>query len=85
MRYSNCFISALSAKIKWGSQIKIIFVPPWKNDAFCPHFMWLDKEYIYDWYADKYPLKWYEELWHKGFIRTRPISSYERWIKTKQW
>ena len=40
--YSNCLIEAIKAKIKWGKQIKIIYIPSWKNEVFCPHFMWHD-------------------------------------------
>lgn len=32
--YSDCLIEALKAKIKWGRQIKVIYIPSWKNEVF---------------------------------------------------
>lgn len=40
--YSNCLFEAIKAKFKCGKQVKIIYIPSWKNEVFCPHFMWHD-------------------------------------------
>ena len=40
--YSNCLIEAIKAKIKWGKQIQLIYIPARKNDVYCPHMMWHD-------------------------------------------
>jgi hypothetical protein len=86
--YSNCLIEALKAKIKWGKQVKIIYIPSWKNEVFCPHFMWHDltNDTIKDFHAEYgYVEKWYNLFWFKGHIRCRPYSVYERWLKTHSW
>lgn len=32
--YSNCLFEAIKAKIKWGKQVKIIYIPSWKMKYF---------------------------------------------------
>ncbi len=86
--WSNCFIEALKAKIKWGKEIRIIYIPARKNDIFCPHFMWYDllDGNIKDFTADPgFVDKWYTNLLFKGHIRVRPYAVYERWCKTNEW
>ncbi|WP_278984347.1 hypothetical protein [Segatella bryantii] len=85
--WSNCFIEAIKAKIKWGKEIKIIYISPRKNDIFCPHFMWYDRlaNNIKDFTADGNTDKWYNNLLFKGHIRVRPYAVYERWLKTNKW
>lgn len=46
--YSNCLIQALKAKIKNPCKVKIKCIPPHLNECFCPHLMWHDGEYTYD-------------------------------------
>lgn len=38
--FSNCFIEAMKAKLKYGKRVKIIHIPARKNEVFCPHYMW---------------------------------------------
>ena len=86
--YSNCLFEALKAKIKWGKQIRIIYIPARKNEVFCPHFMWHDllDDNIKDFHAENgYIEKWYNIFLFKGCIRCRPYSVYERWLKNKTW
>ena len=86
--WSNCLIEALKAKIKHGKEIKLIFIPPWKNDVFCPHLMWHDlvDDNIKDFHGGAgYIQHWYEDFLFKGHIRCRPYKVYERWLKTKSW
>ena len=86
--YSNCLFEAIKAKIKWGKQVKIIYIPSWKNEVFCPHFMWHDlaTDTIKDFHAGHgYIEKWYNLFLFKGHIRCRPYSVYERWLKTNKW
>ena len=85
--YSNCLIEAIKAKIKWKSQIKIIYIPPNKNDVFCPHFMWHDL--VDDNIKDFHNVTWSKggpcnETIFLGYIRVRPYSVYERWKKTNR-
>jgi hypothetical protein len=85
--YSNCLIETLKAKIKWGRQVKIIYIPSWKNEVFCPHFMWHDlkDDNIYDFSCDGYLEKWWNLFWFKGYVRCRPYKVYEKWLRTKSW
>jgi len=86
--YSNCLFEAIKAKIKWGKQIRIIYIPSWKNEVFCPHFMWHDlaNNTIKDFHAEYgYIEKWYNLYLFKGHIRCRPYSVYERWLKKGKW
>lgn len=85
--YSNCMIEAIRAKIKWKNQIKIIFLPPWKNDAFCCHFMWHDlaDNNLKDFHNVTYMPHWWSNICFKGYIRVRPYSVYKNWLKTKEW
>lgn len=46
--YSNCLIEAVKAKVKDWKHIKIIYVSPFDNEVFCPHFFWSDGKYDYD-------------------------------------
>ena len=77
---SNCLIEALKAKIKYRNEIKIIFVSPFSNDVFCPHWLWLDLKdnNVKDFHTVK-RLKFWETLWFKGDIRTRPYEVFQRW------
>ena len=82
--YSNCLIEALKAKIKYGKEIKIIFIPAKRNDVYCPHFMWHDllDGNIKDFTAKPYEEKWWNFFIFKGYIRVRPYAVYEKWLKT---
>lgn len=83
--YSNCFLEAVKAKIKYKKEIDIIFIPAKKNDVNCPHVMWKDKRdnTICDFYCDKYLEHWWNFFWWKGHIRKRPYDIFERWWATR--
>lgn len=50
------------------------FVSPFDNEVFCPHFLWSDGEYDYDFgYEHKLPLIFAWTL-HKGHIRRRALG-----------
>ena len=86
--YSNCLFEAIKAKFKHGNKVKVICIPPWKNEVWCPHFMWHDlmANNIKDFHAEcGYVEKWWNLFLFKGHIRCRPYSVYERWLKTKRW
>ena len=85
--YSNCLFEAIKAKIKYGDQIKLIFIPSWENDVNCPHMMWHDlaDDNMKDFNSDGYIEKWWNLFLFKGHIRIRPYKVYERWLKTKSW
>ncbi len=71
--YSNCLIEAVKAKIK-DHNVKILVTSPWKNEIFCPHFMWYDGAYVYDFGIEEL-IPWIA-AWtiHKGHIRKRPLN-----------
>lgn len=79
--YSNCLIEAIKAKIRHPFKVKIKYVPAYLNEVFCPHIMWHDGEYTYDFYASGYltPL---QRLWHKGEIRKSECGYYDKVIST---
>ena len=83
--YSNCLIEAIKAKIRHPIKIKIKYIPARLNEVFCPHLMWHDGEYTYDFWACGH-LKPYQILWHKGKIRKSEYDYYNKCIKTlKEW
>ena len=83
--YSNCLIEAMKAKIKHPIKVKIKYIPASMNEVFCPHVMWHDGEYTYDFWASGH-LSLLQKLWHKGHIRKMEYGYYDRVIKTlKQW
>ena len=43
-------------KIKDWSKIKVTYIPSKYNEVFCPHFLWSDGEYDYDFYKELYDL-----------------------------
>lgn len=69
--YSNCLIEALKAKIKHPFKVRIIYIPPKLNESRCPHFMWTDGKFDYDFGTDDY-LKCV--LVFKGRIRARALG-----------
>ena len=76
--YSNCLIEAIKAKLK-NHRLKIIFFVPWRNEIFCPHFMWSDGKYDYDFgceYNLSLPFAW---TIHKGHIRRRSAGFARRY------
>lgn len=83
--YSNCLIEAIKAKIRHPIKIKIKYIPARLNEVFCPHLMWHDGEYTYDFWAYGH-LKPYQILWYKGRIRKNEYDYYDKCIKTlKKW
>lgn len=79
--YSNCFIEAVKAKIKNPIKVKIKCIPANLNETFCPHFMWHDGEYTYDFWTNGLasPLQF---VLYKGVIRKNEYGYYDRCIKT---
>ena len=67
MFYSDCFFEYLKAKIK-NNKIKVIYISPFKNEVFYPHWMWIDNDNLYDFYTPN-KLYFWQYIWHKGEIR----------------
>lgn len=78
--YSNCLIQALKAKIKHPFKVKITFIRPRLTECPypCPHFMWSDGEYDYDFGVERY-LKPTEVVWFKGYIRKRKLGFNQKY------
>ena len=74
--YSNCLLEATKAKLKNPKKIKITLVP--KSEARCPHFLWSDGKYDYDFGAER-KIKCY--LFFKGYIRKRTLGFNEEYKK----
>lgn len=78
MFYSNCFVEMLKHKIRNWKNTKVTYIPPRYNEVFCPHFMWSDGKYDYDFGVERH-LKWYEVFWFKGCIRCRKLGWNQKW------
>ena len=72
--FSNCFIEAVKAKIKYGRKVTIKCVSAFENHknykVFCPYFYWIDnqthKQYSFHTDAVLYFPQW---LFFKGYIK----------------
>ena len=78
--YSNCLIEAIKAKLRDWQHIKITCVSPFDNEVFCPHLLWSDGKYDYDFgneeKGDQGILNW---TLHKGHIRKRGLGFNQRY------
>ena len=81
-RYSNCLFEAIRAKIKYGKNVKIIHIKPDGKEYTSHHWLWHNKidNTICDWYQEYGLVHWYDWIFHKGHIRVRNYSAYERLI-----
>ena len=81
--YSNCMIEAVKAKIKDWKHVKITYVSPFINEVFCPHFLWSDGEYDYDFGIEGLGARGIID-WtiHKGHIRRRGLGFNQRYKET---
>lgn len=83
--YSNCLIEAIKAKLRHPFKVKIKYIPAHLNEVFCPHLMWHDGEYTYDFWASG-KLKPLQILWHKGTIRKSEYGYYDKCMRVlKDW
>lgn len=85
--YSNCLIEAVKAKLKDWKNVKITYVSPFCNEVFCPHILWSDGKYDYDFGNEgKGDLGIQNWTLHKGHIRRRGLGYNERYKSTcKKW
>lgn len=84
--YSNCLIEAIKAKFKNPKNIKITICLPWFNEVFCPHFMWTDGLFDYDFGIEEWMPMIAAYTIHKGHIRKREkgfIEKYQRAMKKR--
>lgn len=76
--YSNCLFEAVKHKLKDWENVKITYIPAKYNVMYCPHFLWSDGKYDYDFGVER-NLKWYEVIWFKGEIHCRNLGWNEKW------
>ena len=76
--YSNCLIEALKEKIKHPFKVKLTIVR--RSEAGCPHFLWSDGQYDYDFGVER-QLEGCERLWFEGHIRQRALGFNEKYKK----
>lgn len=71
--YSNCFIEAVRAKIKYGNKISLRYISPFRNlknyGSFSPHVYWINKEtnQLCTFHAER-NLTFLQSLFFKGHI-----------------
>lgn len=85
---SNCLVEALRAKLKDWKHVKIIYVSPFRNEVFCPHFMWTDGKFDYDFGNEGVKVGMFQNwTFHKGHIRKRLLGfnqKYKNMCKNRQ-
>lgn len=69
--YSNCLLGAVKAKIRHPFKIKITVVP--RSEGGCPHFLWSDGSYDYDFGVERY-LAGMQVLLFRGYVRQRDLG-----------
>lgn len=73
---SNCFIEAMKAKIRNPSKVSITIVP--KSEANCPHFLWSDGQFDYDFGVER-RLSGIQVLLFHGYIRKRKLGFNQKY------
>ena len=73
-------IEAIKAKLRDWQHIRITYVSPFDNEVFCPHILWSDGRYDYDFgnegKGDQGIFNW---TLHKGHIRKRSLGFNQRY------
>ena len=77
MKYSNCLIEALKAKLKDWRHIRLIVIGKGLQTR-SHHFAWTDGEYYYHSYSQN--PKWWTRYWYKPTIRKVPWITFESWV-----
>ena len=74
--WSNCLLEAVKAKIRHPSRVKVTVVP--RSEAHCPHFLWSDGEYDYDFGVER-RLVGAQILLFQGYIRRRGLRFNQKY------
>lgn len=69
--WSNCLLEATKAKIQHPFKVKVTVVP--RSEARCPHFLWSDGKYDYDFGVER-RLVGVQVLLFRGYIRRRSLG-----------
>ena len=74
--WSNCFLEAAKAKIRHPFKVKVTVVP--RSEARCPHFLWSDGRYDYDFGVER-RLVGAQILLFRGYIRRRGLGFNQKY------
>ena len=74
--WSNCLLEAAKAKIRHPVKVKVTMVP--RSEARCPHFLWSDGEYDYDFGVER-RLVGAQILLFQGYIRRRGLGFNQKY------
>ena len=74
--WSNCFLEAVKAKIRHPLSVKITAVP--RSEAGCPHFLWSDGVYDYDFGVERC-LIGIQIMLFSGYIRRRGLGFNQKY------
>ena len=77
MKYSNCLIEAVKAKLKDPEHVRIIMIKPGVISKNL-HFAWTDGEYFY--HAYSHNRKWWAKYWYKPVFKKIPFIVFESFI-----
>lgn len=73
---SNCFLEAVKAKVRHPFKVKVTVVP--RSEARCPHFLWSDGKYDYDFGVER-RLVGSQILLFQGYIRRRGLGFNQKY------
>ena len=76
--WSNCLLEAAKAKIRHPYTVKVTVVT--RSEARCPHFLWSDGEYDYDFGVER-RLVGTQILLFQGYIRRRGLGFNQKYKK----
>lgn len=79
---SNCFLEAAKAKIKHPIKVRVTVVP--RSEANCPHFLWSDGVYDYDFGVER-RLQGVQVLLFCGYIRRRGLGFNVKYKERMRW
>lgn len=67
--YSNCLFEAIKAKLADPKHVRLVFIRCSLNEVFCPHFLWTDGQYDYDFGVHHMLPSLFHVIWFQGTIR----------------
>lgn len=73
---SNCLLEAAKAKIRHPYKVKVTAVL--RSEARCPHFLWSDGKYDYDFGVERH-LVGVQILLFRGYIRRRGLGFNQKY------
>ena len=77
MKYSNCLIEAVKAKLKDPKHVRIIMLKPYIITKYL-HFAWTDGKYFYHAYGQN--RKWWARYLYKPVVKKVPFIVFESFV-----